>query len=93
MFGSRRMKQADDSFYRELRGELERRERNADASIRDAKKREEKWTRVIQRMTGRGEDHEGRDVAIRNRDKARADKRAAEIELLNAKNERSNYRG
>lgn len=92
MFGNRRKTQAETAaFYRELTGELERRERNAKAAIRDAEEREKKWTRAIQQMTGRGQDHEGRDMAIRNRDQARDDKRDAEIELLNAKRERSNY--
>lgn len=92
MFGNRRKAKEEAAFYSELRGELERRERNAEAGIRDAREREQKWGRAISRMTGRGEDHEGRDVAIRNRDKARNDLRAAEVELLNAKSERSNYR-
>ncbi|MFF7411634.1 hypothetical protein [Streptomyces lydicus] len=89
MFGNRKAKEEAAAFYGELNAQLKRRERNANANLRDAEAREKKWAGVIRNMTGRGEDHEGRDMAIRNRDKARRDQDAAKVELMAV---RSNYR-
>lgn len=71
---------------------LEQRERAAENAAREARQRAAKWDGVVRTMTGRGEDHTGRDLAIRNRTRAQADLAAAETEQLTAKNERSNYR-
>lgn len=90
MFGNRRKAKAEAaSFYGELNAELKRRESNATADLRDAEAREKQWDRAVRNMTGRGEDHKGRDMAIRNRDKARHDQDAAKVELMAV---RSNYR-
>ncbi|MFI7890911.1 hypothetical protein ACIFUY_06560 [Streptomyces sp. CACIS-1.16CA] len=82
----------DAQVYAEITSGLEDRERRAEAAAGDARQREAKWDRVVRNMTSRGEDHEGRDMAIRNRDRARADLTAAETAQLSAKSERSNYR-
>lgn len=60
-------------------------EREAGWAREDAEQRAEKWDRVVRNMTGRGEDHEGRDLAIRNRDRARDAARDAETRGLGAK--------
>ncbi|MFJ6566596.1 hypothetical protein ACIQNU_04200 [Streptomyces sp. NPDC091292] len=52
---------------------------------KEAEARVRKWDTVVRRMTARGEDHVGRDVAIRNRDCAQREARDAETRALNAK--------
>ncbi|WP_097900116.1 hypothetical protein [Streptomyces sp. b94] len=51
----------------------------------EARARVQKWDRITKSMTARGEDHEGRDMAIRNRDRAKRDERDAETRALRAK--------
>ncbi|MFG2328272.1 hypothetical protein ACGFMM_01465 [Streptomyces sp. NPDC048604] len=77
---------------RELAAGLVLRERAATQAADDARQRIAKWDRIVRSMTSRGEDHEGRDMAIRIRDDAKADLRRAETELLNAKSELSNLK-
>ncbi|SEP65030.1 hypothetical protein [Streptomyces radiopugnans] len=50
-----------------------------------AQAREAKWDRIVRNMTVRGEDHEGRDYAIRARENARSEARDAETRRLGAK--------
>jgi hypothetical protein len=80
------------AFHAEVRADQERRERQAEAVAREAAQREAKWDRVVKNMTARGEDHTGRDLAIRNRTRAQGDRAAAETEQLTIKAARSNYR-
>ncbi|KND40079.1 hypothetical protein [Streptomyces stelliscabiei] len=82
----------DAELHASLRGDLERRERQAEADAHIARQQAAKWDRIVRNMTSRGEDHEGRDYAIRNRTRAQGDLAAAETEQLTAKAERSNYR-
>ncbi|MEH0631734.1 hypothetical protein [Streptomyces stelliscabiei] len=82
----------DAELHASLRNNLEQRERQAEADAGSARQQAAKWDRVVRNMTSRGEDHEGRDYAIRARTRAQGDLAAAEIDQLNAKNERSNYR-
>ncbi|MFD9248484.1 hypothetical protein [Streptomyces bottropensis] len=82
----------DAELHASLRGDLEQRERQAEADAAEARQRAQKWDRTVRNMTSRGEDHEGRDYAIRARTRAQGDLAAAEIDQLTAKNERSNYR-
>ncbi|WP_222314503.1 MULTISPECIES: hypothetical protein [Streptomyces] len=57
----------------------------AESDRTEARTRVEKWDRITRSMTARGEDHEGRDMAIRNRDRARRDEREAQTRALQAK--------
>ncbi|CAH9419540.1 hypothetical protein SGL43_06595 [Streptomyces globisporus] len=82
----------DAQMHASIRTSLESRERNAEATAAGARQKAAKWDRVVRSMTSRGEDHEGRDMAIRNRDRARSELAAAETDQLSAKSERSNYR-
>lgn len=57
----------------------------AEREKKEAQARVDKWDRITKKMTARGEDHEGRDMAVRNRERARRDVRDAENRALNAK--------
>ncbi|WP_371801505.1 hypothetical protein OHA38_43790 (plasmid) [Streptomyces sp. NBC_01732] len=57
----------------------------AEREKEEAQAQVDKWDRITKAMTVRGEDHEGRDMAIRNRERARRDVRDAENRGLKAK--------
>lgn len=82
----------DAELYASINNTLERRESAAEEAAGEARQRAAKWDGVVGRMTNRGEDHEGRDYAIRARTRAEGDLAKAETGQLNAKSERSNYR-
>ncbi|GHG15172.1 hypothetical protein ACFFSH_39610 [Streptomyces filamentosus] len=77
---------------RQLAAGLEAGEEAAAKAAADARREIDKWDRIVRSMTNRGEDHEGRDFAIRARDEAKNELREAETRLLTAKRERSNFK-
>ncbi|WP_405461602.1 hypothetical protein OG786_29295 [Streptomyces sp. NBC_00101] len=83
----------EGQLHAAIRQGREERERNSAAAAAEARGRVQKWDRITRSMTARGEDHEGRDFAIRARTRAQGDLAKAETDQMDAKFERGAFRG